>query len=257
MMNLQDKVALVTGGSRGIGRACCAALAERGCHVAVNYNASADKAQEVVKEVEAKGRKSLAVQADVSDAQAVAGMIEKVKGELGPIGILVNNAGVYFDKGKKLAEMTDEQWDRNIAVNVTSTFLCCRAVVKDMVDAGEGKIIIVGSCAGITGQWTVGYCAAKSAQMGFAMSLARELRESNVHVNLVAPGGAIDTDMHAGWLPGSKKKLEGSMTPSGHYPLSSGIAPPEDIAHAVVFVAENDHMDGEILKVSGGTCICP
>jgi len=256
-MNLKDKVALVTGGSRGIGRACCAALAEKGCNVAVNYNSSADKAQEVVKEIEGKGGKALAVKADVSDSQAVAKMVEQVKSELGPISILVNNAGVYFDKGRKLADMTDEQWDSNIAVNLTSTFLCCRAVVKDMIDAGEGKIVIIGSCAGVAGQWTVGYCAAKSAQMGFTMSLARELREFNVHVNLVAPGGAIDTDMHARWLPGSKKKLEGKMTPSGHYPLSSGIAPPEDIAHAVVFMAENDHVDGEILKVSGGTCICP
>jgi len=256
-MNLENRVVLVSGGSRGIGRACCMAFAEKGCHVAVNFNKSKDKATQLVKAIQRMGRGAIACKADVSVSSQVKKMIDQVHKQFGKIDILVSNAGMYYDEGRKLVDMSDAQWDRTMAVNLRSTFLCCRAVAKEMIARREGKIIIIGSCAGIAGQWTVGYCASKGGQQSFAMALTRELMPFNVHVNLVAPGGAIDTDMHAGWLPGAKKQWDPKKLPSGRYPLESGIGSPHDIAHAVIFVAENDHVNGEILKVSGGTCICP
>jgi len=256
-MKLKDRVVLVTGGSRGIGAACCKALAEKGCDVAVNFNASPERAEQVVAHVAGAGRRALAVRADVSVTSDVNAMVEQVRAEFGRIDILVNNAGAYFDDGKKLVEMTDEQWDRTMAVNLRSTFLCCRAVLGEMMQRREGKILIIGSCAGGAGQWTTVYCASKAAQQGLAMSLAREMTPFNVHVNLIAPGGAIDTDMHADSLPEEKAKWQDRLTADGRYPLEAGIAPPEDIAHAVIFAAKNDFLHGEVLKVSGGTCICP
>ncbi len=256
-MDLKDKVVLVTGGSRGIGRACCVALAAKGAKVAVNYCASPKAADEVVAEIASNGGEAISVGTDVSDITQVQAMVTTVTEKLGPVDILVNNAGVYLDDGKALKDMTLEQWNQTMAINLTSTFLCCQAVIPGMEETGEGKIIMIGSCAGIAGQWTCGYVASKAGQQGLMMALARELTATNIHVNMVAPGGAIDTDMHAGWLPGTKESFADKLTPSGRFPLESGIGKPEDIAHAVVFVAENDHVNGELLKVSGGTCICP
>lgn len=254
-MNLKGKNALVTGGSRGIGAAACIALAEKGCNVAINYNASPDKAQAVAEKVKAAGTKAITVQADVADRQQVEAMVKQVTEEFGQIDIIVNNVGVTFDEGKKFVEMTDEQWDKTMAVNVSSTFYTLRAVLPQMIDRKSGKVIIIGSCAGVAGQWTTVYCTSKGAQQTLTMALAREMIEHNVHVNLVAPGGEIDTDMHAAKMPEQKKPY--TQNADGAWPLKSSIGTPEQIAHAVVFAAENDWLHGEILKVSGGTCMCP
>jgi NAD(P)-dependent dehydrogenase (short-subunit alcohol dehydrogenase family) len=254
-MNLKGKNVLVTGGSRGIGASVCEAMAQKGCNVAINYNTSPDKAQAVAEKVQATGGKALTIQADVSNREQVEAMVKQTTEAFGQIDIIVNNTGVTFDEGKTFVEMTDEQWDKTMAVNLTSTFYTLRAVLPQMIERKAGKVIIVGSCAGVAGQWTTVYCTSKGGQQTLTMALAREMTEHNVHVNLVAPGGAIDTDMHAGWLPEAKKKYQ--KDPEKGYPLESGIGLPEQISHAVVFAAENDWLHGEILKVSGGTCICP
>jgi 3-oxoacyl-[acyl-carrier protein] reductase len=251
-------VAVVTGGSRGIGRACCLALAAEGAHVAVNYASHADAAAEVVDAVQRAGRKAKAYQANIASAAEVRAMADAVLADFGWVEILVNNAGVYFDEGKRVEELSEAQWELNLSVNVTGMWLVTRAFVPVMRERREGRIINVASCAGVVGAWTTGYCTAKAAQLGFTMSLARELMRENVTVNCVAPGGMIETDMH-GDLGGMKADLLAKARAEGldYIPLGQRPGAPEEIAQAVAFLAKSDYTTGEILKVSGGTCICP
>jgi 3-oxoacyl-[acyl-carrier protein] reductase len=257
-MDLHDKVAVVTGGSRGIGRACCLALAAEGMDIAVNYVSNEPAAAEAVAEVEKLDRTARAYQADIASAADVEAMAAGVLADFGQVHVVVCNAGVYLDQGNKIDEYTEEQWDRNMAVNVKGAWLVTRAFVPAMRERREGKIILVSSCAGVVGAWTLGYCTAKAAQLGFTMSLARELMRDNITVNCVAPGGMIETDMH-GDLTRMKENLLAKAREDGldYIPLGQRPGAPGEIAQGVVFFARNDFATGEILKIAGGTCICP
>ena len=188
-----EGVALVTGGSRGIGRAIAANLAAAGHAVAVNYRTRGDAADEVVATIEAMGGTALPVAADVGDADAVAQMVAQIGETLGPISILVNNAGITDDD--LLLRMKPEKWDRVIQTNLTSAYLCTRAALRGMLKARWGRIINVTSLSGLSGNpGQANYAAAKAGLVGLTKSVAKEVGSRGITVNAVAPG-FIETDM--------------------------------------------------------------
>jgi len=250
MFNLKGKKALVTGASRGIGRGIALALAKQGAAVAVNYRSSKDKAETVVAAIREMGCDSLAVQADVSQKEEVAVMIEKVMAELGGIDILVNNAGVAIFKS--LDQLTEEDWDKTLAVNLKSQFLCTRAVAPIMEKQKWGRIINIASIA--SGGVGVGflnlahYCASKGGVVALTEELALELSPRGINVNAIGPG-VIDTDMTAA-LKGDPKTMMGLMARIPKKRLGK----PTDIGAAAAFLAseEADYITGTILYVDGG-----
>jgi len=250
MFNLKGKKALVTGASRGIGRGIALALAKQGAAVAVNYRSSKDKAETVVAAIREMGCDSLAVQADVSQKEEVAVMIEKVMAELGGIDILVNNAGVAIFKS--LDQLTEEDWDKTLAVNLKSQFLCTRAVAPIMEKQKWGRIINIASIA--SGGVGVGflnlahYCASKGGVVALTEELALELSPRGINVNAIGPG-VIDTDMTAA-LKGDPKTMIGLMARIPKKRLGK----PTDIGAAAAFLAseEADYITGTILYVDGG-----
>ena len=250
MFNLKGKKALVTGASRGIGRGIALALAKQGAAVAVNYRSSKDKAETVVAAIREMGCDSLAVQADVSQKEEVAVMIEKVMAELGGIDILVNNAGIAIFKS--LDQLTEEDWDKTLAVNLKSQFLCTRAVAPIMEKQKWGRIINIASIA--SGGVGVGflnlahYCASKGGVVALTEELALELSPRGINVNAIGPG-VIDTDMTAA-LKGDPKTMIGLMARIPKKRLGK----PTDIGAAAAFLAseEADYITGTILYVDGG-----
>ncbi len=240
-MDLNGRVALVTGSSRGIGRAIALALANRGVHIAVNYVRNKVKAEGTVKEIRKIGRKSIAVKADVSKSGDCKQMVRKVVDFFGGINILVNNAGV-LPKHHKITEIPEDEWNYIINVNLKGVFNCTREVVKYMLKNGGGKIINISSIAGKNGG-TVGvaYAASKAGVIGFTMALARELAPHRITVNAVAPG-PVDTEMLTDEM---KEKLKGLC------PLRR-IAKPIEVAETVIFLLENDYITGETINVNGG-----
>ena len=237
-MNLAGKVALVTGASRGIGRAIAVALAKKGAKVAINYRVRRDEAEKTLKMVEEAGSEGMIVQADVSKWEDVQRMVEEVVNHFGRIDILVNNAGV-LSKVWPIEEISDEEWDRVLNINLKGTFYCCRAVVPIMKRQGGGKIVNISSIAGKMGGY-VGchYAASKAGVIGLTFALATELAPK-ITVNAVAPG-PVDTDMLTDEL---REKLS-KLTPFGR------VAKPEEIAHAVIFLLENDYVSGEVVDVN-------
>ncbi|MBW2122899.1 MAG: SDR family NAD(P)-dependent oxidoreductase, partial [Deltaproteobacteria bacterium] len=193
-MSLEGKVSLVTGASSGIGRAIALALAREGTRVAVNYKTNREGAKRVEKEIRAMGGESLVVGADVSRSDQVEEMVEKVERGLGEIDILVNNAGIA--KMGKVEEITEEDWDEVLDVNLKGTFLCCRAVIGGMKRRRNGKIVNISSTAAKIGgtNSAASYAAAKAGVSCFTIHLAKEVLPYNICVNAVAPGG-IDTPL--------------------------------------------------------------
>ncbi|MDH5372876.1 MAG: 3-oxoacyl-ACP reductase FabG, partial [Acidimicrobiia bacterium] len=189
------RVALVTGGSRGIGRAVSLQLAAAGHRVAVNYASDATAADAVVAAIRANGGEALAIGADVSNEAAVADLVGRVGKELGPIEVLVNNAGVTRDG--LLARMGADDWDRVMEVNLRSVFLCTKSVMRGMLKARWGRIISIGSVSGLAGNaGQANYAASKAALVGFTKSIAKEVGGRGITANVVAPG-FIETDMTA------------------------------------------------------------
>jgi 3-oxoacyl-[acyl-carrier protein] reductase len=242
---LSGKIALVTGGSRGIGRAIALTLAGYGADVAVNYSGSEEAANAVVQEIRAMGRRAVAVRADVADKQACAGMFETVKQELGSLDILVNNAGITRD-GLAVA-MKEEDFDQVIATNLKGAFLCMQLAGKEMMRKRSGRILNISSITGVHGNaGQINYCAAKAGLIGMTKTLARELAGRGVTVNALAPG-YIDTDMTAK-LP---EKVKETVLQS--IPLKR-MGQPQDIAEAVAFLASDRaaYITGQTLMVDGG-----
>ncbi|MGW5958089.1 SDR family NAD(P)-dependent oxidoreductase [Methylorubrum thiocyanatum] len=243
MSDLAGKRALVTGASRGIGAAIALALAERGADVAITYERSAERAAEVVRAIESKGRRGLAIQADSADAATVKRSVDAAAAELGGLDILVNNAGIA--RGGPVAEITLADIDALLAVNVRSVVLASQAAIPHL--GKGGRIISIGSCLGerVPFPGVTVYSMTKSALLSFTRGLARELGPQGITVNLVQPG-STDTDMNPS--DGAQSDLQRSMTALGHYGKS------EDIAAAVAFLASPAarQITGTTLTVDGG-----
>src|SRR5258706_7453688 len=236
--DLTGKVVLVTGGSRGIGRAIALALAEAGADVAVNYREQAAQAEAVAAGVRAVGRRALAVAADVSDGSAVGGLIRTVAAGLGAIDILINNAGIALHRG--LDELTEADFDRTIAVNLKSAFLCTQTVLPHMRAQRWGRIVNISSGAARgAGGVGVHYNASKAGMEGLTRGYAARLVKEGITVNAVAPS-LIDTDM-----------MRGRSDLASRIPLGR-LGHPDEVAKAALSVLGNDYMTGQTIVLNGG-----
>jgi 3-oxoacyl-[acyl-carrier protein] reductase len=250
LIDLTGKRALVTGGSRGIGRAAAILLAKAGARVAVNYRVESPSAARVVQDIEAAGGEAFCLSADVSRRDESEMMVEETISRFGGIDILVNNAGIWT--GAPIEELSDEEWTEMMAVNLTGTFLCIRAAVPAMKQAGFGRIINLASTAGQRGEaFHAAYAATKGAVISLTKSLATELAPHGITTNCVAPGWTA-TDMTAASLAGAERDAILATIPLGR------VATPGEIAGAVVFLASDlaSFVNGEILNVNGGAVLC-
>ena len=244
-MLLDGKCALVTGASRGIGRAVALKLASEGAKVALNFAGNEAAANEVRQEIEAAGGQAILVKADVANEAAVQEMVQKTADAFGRIDILVNNAGITRDG--LLARMKEEDWDAVLSTNLKGVFLTTKAVAKLMMKQRAGRIVNMASVVGVTGNaGQANYSAAKAGVIGFTKTIARELASRGVTVNAVAPG-FIDTDMTSVL---SDKAKEAALT---GIPLGR-MGTPEDIADAVLFLVSDQasYITGQVLHVDGG-----
>jgi 3-oxoacyl-[acyl-carrier protein] reductase len=247
---LAGRTALVTGGAKGIGRACCLRLAEAGANVAVNYRSSEEQARETAEFVRERGVRSHLVRADVSSPDDVARMARDVEDSLGPVDLLVNNAGVFDLRSHE--ETSLDLWRRTLDVNLTGAYLATWAVKPGMIERGFGRIVNIASIAGLRPRPTaIAYAASKAGLISFTQSLAEALAAHNIRVNAVAPG-LIDTEIIAGV---GQERIDAIVqsTPLGR------IGQSDDIADAVLFLLseESRFVTGQTLVVCGGRVMLP
>ncbi|AEG59997.1 3-oxoacyl-[acyl-carrier-protein] reductase [Desulforamulus ruminis] len=244
-MFLNGKVAIVTGASRGIGRAIALTMAGAQADIVINYAGRADAAEETAEMIRQLGRKALVYRADVSDSQQVQQMVEATVAEFGKIDILVNNAGITRDN--LILRMKEEDWDTVMAVNLKSAFNTIKAVAKPMVKARGGRIINISSVVGLYGNaGQANYAAAKAGLIGLTKTMAKELGSRNITVNAVAPG-FIMTDMTENLGGEAKEKLASSTA-------LNRLGKPEDVASLVAFLASDfcGYITGQVIGVDGG-----
>jgi 3-oxoacyl-[acyl-carrier protein] reductase len=245
MMKLKDKVALVTGASRGLGKAIAMELAAEGARVTVNYMKSAAQAEEVVKEIISRGGTAAAVQADITSLPEVERMVDSLYEQCGRIDILVNNAGVTKDE--LLLSMTPEDWEMVIKTNLGGLFNCTKAVAKYMMVQKSGRIINISSVAGERGgRGQSNYAASKGGINAFTRSVAMELAPKKITVNAVAPG-VVETEMSSTVIRRAKDIILDSVA-------LKRLGQPEEIAKVVAFLASDDssYITGEVIRVDGG-----
>ena len=245
MRKLEGKVAVVTGASRGIGRAIALKLADEGAKVVVNYSGSQAKAEEVVTAIQEAGGEALAIQANVAKSDEVVALMDAAVKTFGSLDILVNNAGITRDN--LLMRMKENEWDDVMDTNLKGVFLCTKAVTRQMMKQRAGRIINISSVVGVAGNaGQANYVAAKAGVIGLTKTTAKELASRNILVNAIAPG-FIETEMTAE-LPEELK--QGMLT---QIPLAK-LGQPEDIAKAVIFLASEDanYMTGQTLHIDGG-----
>ena len=245
MFDLTGKVALVTGGSRGIGRAASVALAKRGAHVVINYVSNEAAARAVAEQIQADGGKAELVQFDVGNSEAAEKSIAEVAKRLGRLDVLVCSAGISIDG--LLLRLKDDDFDRILSINVKGAVACARAATKVMMRARTGRVIFLSSVVGEMGNaGQTAYSASKAALLGVTKSMARELASRAITVNAITPG-FIDTDM-TGALTDDQKTAINSAIPLGR------TGKPEEIAAAVVYLASDEaaYITGQALRVNGG-----
>jgi 3-oxoacyl-[acyl-carrier protein] reductase len=239
------RVALVTGASRGIGRAVAIELGRRGYRVAVNYQNSEAAADETARTIREAGGTAVTIRADVSDPDQVKSLFDTVNRELGPVEILVNNAGITRDH--LMMRMKEDEWSSVLRTNLNSVYYCTQAAVRPMMKSRFGRIVAIGSVSGLVGNaGQVNYAAAKAGILGLIKSVAREVASRGVTANVVAPG-YIETDMTAA-LPDDIRSGVLDRIPAGRY------GAPEDVASAVAFLVSDEasYINGQVLAVDGG-----
>lgn len=244
-MSLTDKIALVTGGSRGIGRAIALELARQGARVAVNFVSQEAGAQAVAEAIRSAGGEAMTVRADVGDAAAVETMVEAVTAQWHRIDILVNNAGITRDT--LLVRMTEDDWDAVLGTNLKGAFLCTRSVLRPMMRQRWGRVINLSSIVGVRGNpGQANYAAAKAGLIGFTKSIAKEVASRNITVNALAPGW-IESDMVAA-VPENLRQEALNRIPAGR------LGVPEDVAGVVAFLASDaaSYVTGQLIGIDGG-----
>jgi 3-oxoacyl-[acyl-carrier protein] reductase len=244
-MNLEGKVAIVTGASRGIGREVALELARNGANVAVNYSGSEAKANEVVDEIKKLGKDAFAIKCDVSNSEEVATMVKETIDRFGKLDILINNAGITRDN--LLMRMKEDEWDDVININLKGVFLCTKAVTRQMMKQRNGRIINIASIVGVMGNaGQANYVAAKAGIIGLTKTTAKELSSRNITVNAIAPG-FITTDM-TDQLPEDVKAEMLKQIPLAR------LGEPKDIAKMTAFLASDDssYITGQTLHINGG-----
>lgn len=244
-MNLEAKVALVTGASRGIGREIALELARQGANIAVNYSGSEAKANEVVDLIKEMGRDAFAIQCDVSNSESVTNMVKETIDRFGKLDILVNNAGITRDN--LLMRMKEDEWDDVININLKGVFLCTKAVTRQMMKQRYGRIINVASIVGVSGNpGQANYVAAKAGVIGLTKTTAKELAARNITANAIAPG-FITTDMTDKLTEEVKNEML-KVIPLARF------GEPKDIAKVAAFLASDDsaYMTGQTLHIDGG-----
>jgi 3-oxoacyl-[acyl-carrier protein] reductase len=251
-MRLKDKVSLITGASRGIGKAIALTFGKEGSNLVVNYSRSKDKAEEVVNEINKMGRKAIAVRANVANKDEVFSMVNKALNEFGKIDILVNNAGIVW-RTNNILEASKEEWENVIGVNLLGTYYCVQAVAPHMIKQRYGKIINISSIAGIgtiTGG-QVAYAPSKAAVIMLTKKLAYELGQYNINVNAIAPGIILTEILSVGR---SKEELDRLIEEKSKLSALKRVGKPEDVANLALFLAsdESSFITGQVIVIDGG-----